>query len=43
VGNCNSFAAADNEVNAAADEARARRPEATQIGHDLPAGSEPPG
>ncbi|HEX3631635.1 MAG TPA: ABC transporter ATP-binding protein, partial [Casimicrobiaceae bacterium] len=35
--------AQDSEVNAAADDARARRPEATLIGHDLPAGSEPPG
>jgi ATP-binding cassette subfamily B multidrug efflux pump len=35
--------AQDSEVNAEADAARARRPEPTLIGHDLPAGSEPPG
>jgi ATP-binding cassette subfamily B multidrug efflux pump len=35
--------AQDSEADAAADDARARRPEATLIGHDLPAGTEPPG
>jgi ATP-binding cassette subfamily B multidrug efflux pump len=35
--------AQDTELNAAADDARARRPEPTLIGHDLPAGTEPPG
>jgi ATP-binding cassette subfamily B multidrug efflux pump len=35
--------AQDSEADAAADDARARRLEATLIGHDLPAGSEPPG
>ena len=35
--------AQDTELNAAADDARARRPEPTLIGHDMPAGTEPPG
>jgi hypothetical protein len=35
--------AQDTELNAAAADARARRPEPTLIGHDMPAGTEPPG
>ena len=33
----------ESEGEIAADEVRARKPEATLIGHDLPTGSEPPG
>jgi ATP-binding cassette subfamily B multidrug efflux pump len=35
--------AQENEDEIAAGEARARKPEPTLMGHDLPAGSEPPG
>jgi hypothetical protein len=35
--------AQENEGEVAADEVRARKLEPTLIGHDLPAGSEPPG
>src|SRR3989441_3181459 len=38
-----AIAQARSDVDATADETRARRLEATLIGHDLPAGSEPPG
>jgi ATP-binding cassette subfamily B multidrug efflux pump len=37
-----AIAQARSDVDAGADEARARRLEPTLIGHDLPAGSEPP-